>query len=314
MANEVNISQENWDKIINYAQAAYDLWKTEIGGMAIVYKDDSGDYIVDNPVILKQEVSGGNTILDKDALSEYYTKTAMKYKDIQDLQFLWWHSHHTMAAFWSGTDLKAIDEFNEGKISMSLVVNLREEYKFRINVWEPIEAYEDIELNIIGAPERTVPENIVKETKALCSKEKPMMTGYGNVSWYKPGKGSKTQTSLFNEQKEMEHREMIDYNRSYGLPISNIEEDPLNYCIQEIDKWINGLCDGTINYNQFKYRCSKLKDTIIERSLDDMIMIDIPTKKEVEGQAPHMTAWDLIDFEPPEVFGDTYADYINQWR
>ena len=37
--NEFNISQENWDKIIDYARIAYDNYKSEIGGMAIVTKD-----------------------------------------------------------------------------------------------------------------------------------------------------------------------------------------------------------------------------------------------------------------------------------
>ena len=165
MAN-VKISQDNWDKIIDYAYTAYKLWKTEIGGMAIVHKVDD-EYIIEDPIILKQEVTAGNTILDKDALAEYYVKTAMEHKDKQDFQFLWWHSHHTMAAFWSGTDLKAIDEFSDGKISMSLVVNLKEEYKFRINVWDPIEAHEDIEITIgdeEDASERDVNVEVVNET------------------------------------------------------------------------------------------------------------------------------------------------------
>ena len=77
---EVTISQKNWDTIIDYAHAAYHLWKTEIGGMAIVYKDKDGDYVVDEPVILKQEISGGNCVLDKDELALYYSRTAMKMK------------------------------------------------------------------------------------------------------------------------------------------------------------------------------------------------------------------------------------------
>ena len=34
----INIEICNWDKIIAYAQSAYDQFKSEIGGMAIAYR------------------------------------------------------------------------------------------------------------------------------------------------------------------------------------------------------------------------------------------------------------------------------------
>ena len=75
--NEFNISQENWDKIIDYARIAYDNHKAEIGGMAIMMQDKDGDWHAERPVILKQEISMSNTSIDKDELAKYYTKEAM---------------------------------------------------------------------------------------------------------------------------------------------------------------------------------------------------------------------------------------------
>ena len=102
------ISQKDYDKIINYAKAAYDTMKSEIGGMSICYKDKDGDWELQQPVILQQEISSGNTVIDKDALAIYYTKQAKKMGK-KEFRFWWWHSHHTMEAFWSSTDIKAIE-------------------------------------------------------------------------------------------------------------------------------------------------------------------------------------------------------------
>ena len=56
-----------WNKIIDYARIAYDEFKSEIGGMAIIYrKKDSDNWSIERPVILKQEISGSNTSIDKE--------------------------------------------------------------------------------------------------------------------------------------------------------------------------------------------------------------------------------------------------------
>ena len=91
----------------------------------------------------------------------------MKHKD-KEIQFVWWHSHHTMSAFWSPTDLTAINEFNNGKMSLSLVVNLREEYLFRVNIWKPYPIHQDVDLKIRKL-KRKIPKKIVKEIEELCT-------------------------------------------------------------------------------------------------------------------------------------------------
>ena len=167
---EVFIHKECWDKIINYAKAAYHTEKAEIGGMSIVTQDKDGDWTIQEPVIMKQEIASTTCDLDKEELAKYYTKMAVKYKDT-NFRFCWWHSHHTMSAFWSGTDLSSIDEYGEGEsdLSFALVVNLKEEYKCRVSVWKPVEIHQDVELNIIGKEDTVeIPLDIVTEVKAKC--------------------------------------------------------------------------------------------------------------------------------------------------
>lgn len=164
------MSNKDWNTLQNYARYAYDEHTSEIGGFLIAEQDKDNKWKMHKPVILKQEISAGNTVLDKDALAEYYVKTAMKMKN-KPFQFVWWHSHHTMEVFWSGTDLTAIDEFSNGSMSISLVINLKEEYKLRVNLWHPYKMHQDVEMDIINKPKaRVVPKSIISNVDDLCNK------------------------------------------------------------------------------------------------------------------------------------------------
>ena len=168
---KVYILKDCWDKIINYAKAAYHGEKAEIGGMSVVTHDKDGDWWIEAPQIMNQEIGATTCDLDKEDLAKYYTQMAVKYKDT-NFRFCWWHSHHTMDAFWSGTDLSSIDEYGEGEsdLSFALVVNLKEEYKCRISVWKPLQVHQDVELEIVGKEDVEIPLEIVTEVKAKCRK------------------------------------------------------------------------------------------------------------------------------------------------
>jgi hypothetical protein len=202
--NRFLIASKDWRKIQSYARCSYGKWKAEIGGMAVMIQSptdsktkdiEKDDWLLLDPVILKQEVSGGNCDLDKDALAEYYGKYALKYKKY-NFRFCWWHSHHTMAAFWSGTDLTAIEEFNEGDISFALVVNLKQEYKFRVSIWKPIEVHQDVELKIYDKKSKAIPKTIIKEVEEQCTKEAPITTGYQYRGYNTHINGNGNQLSL----------------------------------------------------------------------------------------------------------------------
>jgi len=53
---EFYITQKDWKKVLDYAQASYDEFKSEIGGFLVAMKDKDGDIILSEPEILEQDV------------------------------------------------------------------------------------------------------------------------------------------------------------------------------------------------------------------------------------------------------------------
>ena len=125
-----------------------------------------------------------------------------------------------MAAFWSNTDLTAIEEFNEGDFSFALVINLKGEYKMRISVWDPIEVHNDVELNILRK-ETTVSKNIKNQVKELC--EAPT---YKSAAWNYSGTYANTdQLSLIGESKTIVNNVKLDFQDSFEQVHTNLEAD-----------------------------------------------------------------------------------------
>ncbi len=174
------IHPDDFQKVINYAAASYNEFKSEIAGQMIVVPDEEGDFVLKFPVIMEQTVSGGLCTLNETALAQYYAKTAMKYG--VDVRFCWWHSHHTMAAFWSGTDDATILDMPSKDWTVSLVVNLKKEYKLRIQFFHPFLHEENVELNFLTV-ETDVNDAILAEVKEQCTKE----TVAVNATYTKPG-------------------------------------------------------------------------------------------------------------------------------
>ena len=201
------ISRSNWNKIIAYAESAYRQFKSEIGGMAVCYENKDGDWVVHDPVILKQTITASNTHLKKKELAIYYTEAHEKYKK-HNYRFLWWHSHHTMQAFWSGTDLDTIDEFKDGDFSFALVVNLKEEYKCRISVWKPVEVHEDVDLEIVDP--KAGRTELDKEVKDLCSEERLYKGAVQNHLWNRNGTTIGTYNSR-NVDESSDNEEILEY-------------------------------------------------------------------------------------------------------
>ena len=264
------IEKKDWDKVISYAQAAWDEHKSEIGGMMVVVKDEDNDWSVQDPVIMKQRISAGNTHLDKEELAKYYTKAAIKYKD-NEFRFCWWHSHHTMGAFWSGTDTNTIDEFNDGDFSFALVVNLKEEYKFRVSVWKPIETHEDVELTILN-DDRKVSKSIINEVNKLCSKESYAISrGIVKSNNY----NSLAQATLWDKQTEIPGKD-----EDYTQVLTAVEA--LN----------TRLIKGEIEYIDYFNRMTDINQSL-EESLSDY-KVKIVTQEDVSAVL-YLSASDFIE-------------------
>ena len=253
---EVLIHKESWDKIINYAKAAYVTEKAEIGGMAVVTQDKVGDWTIENPVILPQEIAGTTCDLDKEHLAKYYTEMAMKYSD-QVFRFCWWHSHHTMDAFWSGTDLSSIDEYGEGDsdVSFALVVNLKEEYKCRISVWKPVEIHEDVDVVILDdKPEAEIPLEIVTEVKAKCRTRSlsSYQTGFTRL----PSNGKQLSLSTWYDSRGMSpHYQLLEDDCIVKQPTESQAatfEAKWEYAMGKVTEYIRQVNIGEWTMHKFK--------------------------------------------------------------
>ena len=275
---EVYIDKKDWDKIINYARCASQKWSTEIGGMAVTLQDKDGDWKIQDPVIMKQEVSAALCELDKTELAAYYSAMAMKYKN-HNMRFCWWHSHAEMSAFWSGTDTNTIDEYEDGDLSFALVVNVKEEYKCRVSVWKPFTMHEDVELNILNKKqEYKVPKKIQNEVEKFCTQPKS--------NFYNSGSSYIRQGTLFNRNIENSERRLI--SRAWVELIEKVDQ-------------INGeFISGEYQYDRYS---KKIKD--LNRRLEKA---KIPLEVELVAQCSFedllsYTASDLINCLKPE-----YAD------
>ena len=181
--------------------------------------------------------SSGQTDWDGKDLIKIYPKLRKKYPKIGKE----WvqgniHSHHTMGAFFSGTDeQQCIDGANEN-FYYSLVVSTKPGKELHFGVAYPdqfgqvhIIEIDDIEIETI----EEIDNEWKKEAKFIKKNKKPetIYTGYGNyIGKGGPGK----QANLFNsqatiqneanltyEQKLMEkwedHMDAISFNQSYGI-------------------------------------------------------------------------------------------------
>ena len=270
---EVCIEKNDWDKIINYARCASDKWSTEIGGMAVTIQSPDGDWLITDPVIIKQEVSGALCELDKTELAIYYSKMAIKYKK-EEMRFCWWHSHAEMDAFWSGTDTNTIDEYEDGDLSFALVVNVKEEYKCRVSVWKPFTVHQDVELKVIGGVDGyKIPKAIEREVVEMCTQPKR--------TWHNTGSKYGRQIGMFANHTTSSEDNLI--STAWGE------------LIEKVDSINTKFISGEYQYDRYK---KKIDD--LNRRLENA---KIPLEVELIAQCSfeeilHMTASQMICCKP----------------
>ena len=293
------IHEKAWNTMQQYASIAYNEDKNEVSGL-IPYKkvehpvSKESVYELFEPVILKQENTGTTTELDGDAIRDYTVKAGMKYGT--DIKFCWWHSHHTMGAFWSSTDQNEIKAWENDSWSLALVVNLYQEYKLNVAVWNPIKHTEDVPLEII----RNVPNHTkkqLKEYEELCSNPVVATSSYGgwkNGNWI-----NGNQTAMFKPKKDEDA--LTDETKLQWKTGESIEvyAELVNVLDESIDDMINDFIQGTIDYKQY----SKLIDTL-NKSLKvknaRMHVIKLPEGSVLE-KAMTMQSWEHVEYQTEEV-------------
>ena len=284
------ISRENWNKVIAYAESAYRQYKSEIGGQLVVLEDTDGDFILEDPVILKQEISSGNCEMESSALAIHYSKMIGKHGN--DVRHCWWHSHHTMGAFWSGTDDATILGHPADDWTLSLVVNLKREYKLRIQFFNPFMHEENVQLNFLEE-EHEIDNVLDTEVKELCEEESRSVVTYGNRN---------IQGHLWNQQQ----KEIHSYNQGYGYNswLDDVDDDlemtgvPTQFfedCIEAIDKLSDDLTDGSIKIKKFRKGVSSLNKQLKQYNLKLSDKISKGTKEQIENECLFVHAVDMFE-------------------
>ena len=282
---EFLITRKDWDKVITFAKGAHSLYKTEIGGMMIMYKDDDGDYILTDPVILTQTVTASNCVLDEQELALYYGKAHKRHKAKGKIRYVWWHSHGDMKAFWSTTDDSTIEETITEDFSVSLVVNIKQEYKLRVQYFHPTLLDEDVDLIIMGKS-KAIPKKIVDEIEAKCTKP-----AYKAVTTYKNGKKVKEdayQENMFNQSYGNYGGygyDVYPYNQGYHRDFSPDGRISGHVPYTTLVTYIDGLntqyVKGEIKYKTWKSAVTKTNSQLKERGCEWVFEIP-PTEQAME--------------------------------
>ena len=284
------ISEKAWNTMQQYAGIAYEKDKNEISGIACVKRvkhpvSNEDVWEIFEPVILEQENTGSNTELDGDALRDYYVKSAIKHGDVR---YCWWHSHHTMGAFWSGTDLKEIKAWKNDSWSLALVINLYQEYLLNVSTWEPIEHSEDVPLEIIRNIANPTKKQL-KEYDELCSNSIPAIV---NNKWQ--NYNAYNQVGMWNKSFEQEPLDITIplqwTNNTKLLPHKELVEQ----VIKELEDIFSDCVDGTQTYEEYVAGINAMNLSLNKR--DARFQIIKITKGKLLDAAMTTTAVEHLDF------------------
>ena len=240
LENVFYIQEKDWYKLQAWATIAYDEDKNEISGLMTAIPQEDGRIKISDVEILKQENSSTNTELDGDSVADYMMRYGMKYNN-PNMKFVWWHSHHTMGAFWSGTDEKEIDAWKNSSYSLALVINLREEYKFRVSFWQmnglPIEQHIDTNLTIEREqPRINITSDMKKQYEELCE-ERTIIQSWVNHNAVNVRNGYlkyNSQTNIWENEKKL------------------LDEGRYNALIEDISVIQDSFLDGTSKIKEFR--------------------------------------------------------------
>ena len=284
------ISNKNWNTIIQYAKIAYDEDKNEISGFLIAMPINHVDYELIMPDILKQENTGTTTELDGEAVQEWAMniKTKLdknpKYKG-KDFRTVWWHSHHTMGAEWSGTDYKEIEKGRNKDWTLSLLVNLKNEYKLRVNFWHPVETHEEVELEFTETVK--INKSVKEKYDKLCKNATPVVNKIGTWHNYK-------QNTLFNTSQNNKSND--DKYEQFSVDLENAYDNYLTF--------------GQPSKDAYKKLIKNIKKlNKIHKTNEYEIDTEVFNMSEQEFHEKIMVFEDMIKFKR----ADIENHYLTQW-
>lgn len=280
------ISRLDWKKLIDYAKAADLKYNAEISGMMIMRPQDDGTYLMSDPTILPQTISGARTEIKKEALASYYMERHLeskKHPDLgEELRFVWWHSHCKMKAFMSTTDEDTMLEGKDDDWTASLVVNVMAEYELRINWFIPAHVYSKIVLYILEDRDSDeLSEDLIKEVDEIV--ERPV-----------------TQFPLVGGQRSEGTESLEDYytRRDIASKQKQLPPHKINHYTKPVSQEDTGWNPETANEGElvcdFLTSCTSFMDGLI--------------KAYRKGKMPYKEL--LTEFRDLSVFSEIFGIYI----
>lgn len=269
-----SIGYADWSKILTYAKLAHNgVFKhKEIGGMAVVQKDDRGDYRIIDPVILEQEISGGDCVLDKEALANYYTSMAQEHG--ADIQFLWWHSHGSGGAHMSSIDDRTIEEDGSSShFSLSLVVTTKGTHELRVDTFNPIHMHETVPLNVIH--ENVDMGKLEDEVRTKC-RERKISVSIGR------NRNSQSLQDWWDEEKD---RGVFPGGGEYAKwSIFKNTKHPVTAIMlaEEVDEKLELFCEGTMTYKGLNRYITKTN--LSGKAAKAGIKFDLPSQASIASK------------------------------
>jgi len=242
----------DWIKLLAYAKVAYNEHGSEISGMAMVE-----DLVIREPVILKQNVTGSTTTLDKEALAMYHAK---KLKENPNYNFLWWHTHPKFSAQFSDVDEATIekDAPSPGKFTAALVFNLDGEYTLKVAVSYPISMSKDCKLHFLHTG---IEMNSIKnEIKKLVSKT--AIKYYNNVHGLPP--------SLYSGRPYVPRYDTTKPKGTTSLVKTkeiDVYKDKIVDYMDEVDVLLDLYRDGESTYDSLKLSLKEINAKILKHGV-----------------------------------------------
>lgn len=172
---KVSFTPEAYDKMFNYIHAI----DAEISGFGKIERISNNEIKIVDIKIFKQTVSSSETEIDEEDISSFLIELMNNNENPEDWK-VWWHSHHTMDVFWSGTDVATINKLvaSMGWV-LSVVGNKRDLLKCRLDIKEPFKMHKDDIPIVKPTFIRIIPEDIKEEVKEKVTEKAYTYTSSG---------------------------------------------------------------------------------------------------------------------------------------
>lgn len=112
--------------------------------------------------ILPQTVSGADANITMEDIAKFLTEKIRAKQNPAEYR-LWWHSHATMAAFFSNTDDTTINQSSEFPYLLSLVTNKAGDYEARLDIHRPLRMTAEVDVFLESFGNERLREQIRKE-------------------------------------------------------------------------------------------------------------------------------------------------------